>query len=163
MLPVPTSGILAKLLNFGSGGIFPIQQLSQFAVAQHLQNPSYYPFFRNTSTNLPSVPYSQVWVPNSLGCSSEFRDPNTCQAATPLQRSEFQLCLAPPLSFCVLIISASFLCSFSPRVITVSAIRTSISSISPFTPSVTWLKIHYIKFSLQVTWFLPPCLTLTDI
>lgn len=70
------------------------------------------------------------------------------QQPLPLQRSEFQLCLAPPLSFCVLIISASFLCSFSPRVITVSAIRTSISSISPFTPSVTWLIIYYIKFSL---------------
>lgn len=130
LLPVPTSGILAKLLNSGSGNIFPFQQLNKFAVAQHLQNLSYYPFFRNTSTKLPSVPYSQVWIPNSLGCSSEFRDPSTCQAAPLLQRSEFQLHLAPPLSFCVLIISASSLCSFGPRVITVSAIRTSISSIS---------------------------------
>lgn len=75
----------------GSGGFFPLQPLNQFAISQHLQNPTHYPFFTYTSTKLPGVPYSQVWVLNPWGPSCKFRDPSIYQVVSPFQRSEFQL------------------------------------------------------------------------
>lgn len=143
-LPVSFLFLSAKLLNSGRGNFFPLQQLNQFMISQHLQNPSHFSFFTDTSIKLSSIPYSQVQAPNRPLWILRH---STLQAAPPFQRSEFQLCLIPPLSFCVLIISTSFLCFFTLGVVAVPTITTSIPSISTL-QFLMQLITHYIKFSL---------------